>query len=104
MITVGNAFSLNMLTSSTTINMQKLTTEEAIDIVAGNDITSIVGHIDTSAVFSNILGKEIPANRTSFTWENDDPLLIGQYTGPRLPEGATTLPEGATITWWLLKK
>jgi hypothetical protein len=27
-------------------------------------------------------------------------LLVGQYDGPRLPEGATSLPEGATLTWF----
>jgi hypothetical protein len=28
-----------------------------------------------------------------------DRVLVGQYSGTRLPEGATTLPEGATIRW-----
>jgi hypothetical protein len=24
---------------------------------------------------------------------------VGQYTGPRLPEGSKTLPEGASVEW-----
>ena len=26
-------------------------------------------------------------------------LFVGQYKGPRLPEGATALPEGAIVEW-----
>lgn len=29
-------------------------------------------------------------------------LLVGEYIGPPLPEGATELPEGAHIEWWLI--
>lgn len=25
--------------------------------------------------------------------------IVGQYDGPRLPEGAIALPEGASIRW-----
>lgn len=43
--------------------------------------------------------------RFSVDWElgegaEDALTLVGQYRGPRLPDGATTLPEGATIEWW----
>ena len=31
-----------------------------------------------------------------------DVALVGQYSGPRLPEGATTLLEGATIKWMVV--
>jgi hypothetical protein len=29
-------------------------------------------------------------------------MLVAQYTGPRLPEGATTLPPGAKIRFILV--
>jgi hypothetical protein len=29
-------------------------------------------------------------------------VLVAQYRGPRLPEGATELPEGATIEWYVV--
>lgn len=35
-----------------------------------------------------------------FVTEESDRLIFGQYIGPRLPEGVTALPEGATIEWW----
>lgn len=69
---------------------------------AGRDweIVSAVGHSDTARIFSGILGREVEPNRVSVRLEYGDIALIGQYVGPRLPEGATELPEGARIEWW----
>lgn len=67
---------------------------------AGATIGSVVGHADTSALFSAILDRPIAVNRVSVKLEQDTLLLVGQYQGPRLQEGATTLPEGASIEWW----
>lgn len=68
----------------------------------GQAVVSIIGHQDTAAVFSAILGRDLIANRATVRLGPDDRLLVGQYIGPRLPEGATTLPVGASIEWWLV--
>lgn len=68
----------------------------------GDEIVSIVGHADTARLFETILGIPVPVNRQSIKLLPSDRLLVGQYIGPRLPEGATTLPEGARIEWWLI--
>lgn len=68
----------------------------------GAEIVSAVGHESTANIFSAVLDRPIPANRTSVKLDDDSMALIGQYVGPRLPEGATTLPEGATIEWWVV--
>ena len=60
---------------------------------------SVVGHEDTANLFSNLLGMPIPMNRVSITLNKGDVLIVGQYTGPRLPEGTSVLPEGASINW-----
>lgn len=65
-------------------------------------IVSAVGHADTATLLGQELEREVPANRVSISLEPGDVLLVGQYVGPRLPEGATTLPEGATIEWWVV--
>lgn len=67
---------------------------------AGVAIESAVGHADTATLFSAILGRPVACNRASVKLDDDTHLLVGQYIGPRLNEGATTLPEGATIEWW----
>ena len=42
-------------------------------------------------------------NRVSVKLDNPDlHAIIGQYSGPRLEEGATELPEGARIEWWII--
>ena len=105
---VTNAFSINMLpagcsTVAVFSPIRKTTAAELIERAkAAGDFMSAVGHKDTSAVFTTELGTEIKENRINVTLGPADVLIVGQYTGPRLPEGATTLPEGATITWWLV--
>lgn len=68
----------------------------------GAEIISAVGHESTANILSAALCRSIPANRTSVKLDADSLALIGQYVGPRLPEGATTLPEGATLEWWVV--
>ena len=109
-IIISNALSLSMLDRET----QRGSADEAViprpcdDPDAfldeweadGADIESAVGHADTAAVFSAILGRLVAANRVNVKLEAGVVLLVGQYIGQRLPEGASTLPEGARIEWW----
>jgi hypothetical protein len=47
----------------------------------------------------------VPTNRATVSLKKGDTVVVGQYRGSRLPEGATTLPEGATIQWlWVVIK
>ena len=103
---ITNAFSLNMLNATEAqCTMTQITLEHTQKLISAFKYVSAVGHADTATIFSNQLGTVIPCNRmnveltlTKFTDKHS--LLVGQYTGPRLPEGATTLPEGAHIQWW----
>ena len=92
-----NAFSLNMLVGNADIVVREITQGVAASLAA--TCTSAVGHADTAAVFSNVLGVPVPCNRATVALKEGDVALVGQYSGPRLPEGATALPEGATIKW-----
>jgi len=99
-VVVLNAFSINMLVkASHEVMFTPVTIEEAKALLVSG-FSSCVGHPDTARVFSSLLGAEVAMNRTSYSFKSEDVLLVGQYTGPRLPEGASQLPEGATITWW----
>jgi len=60
---------------------------------------SIVGHADTAAVLSSILGMEVKFNRETVSLVKGDTLIVGQYKGPRMEEGCKALPPGATIEW-----
>ena len=95
---VLNAFSLNMVAAfPATVAVKEVTTTEASALA--NGVTSGVGHVDTAAVFSSVLGTSVAMNRATVALTAGDEVLVGQYVGPRMPEGTTTLPEGATIKW-----
>ncbi len=103
MIYITNAFSINMLKASTSpvdVRFLPVSTETVIAELAEADYISAIGHADLAAVVSAEIGREVPANRINVTLSPGDVLLVAQYRGPRLPEGATELPEGATIEWW----
>jgi len=95
-----NAFSINMLNAfPLKVSFKEIALEEAQSILANHAPDSGVGHTDTARVFGGLLGQPVNANRINVSLDAGDKALIGQYKGPRLPEGATSLPEGATIVW-----
>ena len=65
-------------------------------------VVSCVGHADTAAILSKLIGLDLPVNRVSVKLEKGDLLIVGQYVGQRLPEGTIELPEGAAIEWWII--
>lgn len=95
-----NAFSLNMLCGNADVIVRQVSQEVAARLAA--ICTSAVGHADTAAVFSTVLGVTVPCNRATVALKEGDIALVGQYSGPRLQEGATSLPEGATIKWMVV--
>ena len=84
-----NAFSIQMLQNGGVVRFEEIALE---DIPA--DVVSAIGHADTAAVLTNMLGFEVPVNRTSVTLDTETELFVAQLVGGRLPEGSTTLPEG----------
>lgn len=92
-----NAFSLTMLPIGA-MNIVRVKKINPNDVPA--DVESAIGHQDTAKVVSSILGFEVKPNRVSIKMSESDVLYVAQYTGPRLPEGATTLPEGANIEFF----
>ena len=113
MLYICNAFSLGMLpewrlarsSPATHIGIQPVSAEQAMAYIHeaeadGHVVFSAVGHADTARIFSTLLGgRDVPVNRIGITLTVSDRYLIGQYLGPRLPEGVTELPPGARIAW-----
>ncbi len=105
-----NAFSANMLADfPASVTFTELGIAGAALLVATTETTSAVGHADTAAVFSAVLSAEalqpltVACNRSTVVLSAGDCAILGQYSGPRLPEGATQLPEGAEIKWLLVR-
>jgi len=101
---VTNAFSINMLEAKRQeIDFKPLTVDEAREFLLEGPFETAVGHGDTSAILTAHVGVLIQANRVNVEFiPHATRLIVGQYRGPRLEEGTTELPEGATIQWWLV--
>jgi len=120
MIYLSNAFSCQMIPEGVSCTVASSSRDEAAKLLLGDYYdgngefincvsafvgTSVVGHADVAAVIAKALGCPgmIDVNRVSIVLEKDDVLFVAQYIGPRLPEGAKVLPEGATIRWFKAK-
>lgn len=67
------------------------------------EVLSAVGHADTAALIAGLVGAPCPAARISVpALAPGDRHMLALYQGPRLPEGATTLPEGASLAFYEL--
>lgn len=93
---LSNAFSIQMLTSfPANVSISQVKAEDV-----PTDVESCIGHADTANVLTNMLGFDVPCNRVSVTINADTELYVAQVVGGRLPEGATTLPEGFRINFF----
>ena len=103
---VINGFSPNMLPAGVggTVTVRPLEggAAQAAALLEKWGVESAVGHADTAALFTDALGIQIPCERRTVTLRPGDMAILGGYRGPRLPEGATTLPAGAEIEWHLV--
>ena len=86
---LANAFSIQMLQKGGLVRFEEI---DATDIPS--DVTSAVGHADTANVLSDLLGFPVSMNRINVVLDENAVLYVAQLVGGRLPEGATTLPEG----------
>jgi len=95
---LSNAFSLQMLDLQRTSNVEvePLTLDEVKSLLK-EGFVSAVGHQDTGAVLSDMLGLDVPCDRINVHLTPDDVLVVAQITGGRLPEGTTSLPLGFTL-------
>jgi len=105
-----NAFSLNMLPSDADVvklRVRRLAPDEAARKVEYEKkmgrFVSAVGHADTARILSDMLGTYVPPNRVTVRIGRYDEAIVAQYVGPRLPEGATELPPGAEIKFFVVQ-
>lgn len=97
-VILANAFSLQMLSGPVqNLVVTSLTLKEIKVELSSAYFLSIVGHSDTANILTELLGKEVKCNRESIILTQEDILVVAQVIGGRLPEGATTIPEGTEI-------
>lgn len=94
MIYVTNAFSLNMLENHSNKLVITQITKKDFNRALQGEYTSAIGHQQ----MAELIG--VPYNRISVKITKGDILYVAQYSGPRLEEGATKLPDGASIVYY----
>ena len=103
---ITNAVSLNMLppeVQSGGIIFRRLSISEAQRLVhEASEVVSAIGHADTARLVGAQLSIELAPDRRSVVL-GDEYTLVAQYIGPRLPEGATELPSGTRIEYFLVR-
>jgi hypothetical protein len=101
---LSNAFSLNMVFGRSLVQSEPISLEAARRLLAADGVVNAIGHVDTDLVVRDLLGVSglDEGQRLSLVLNPGDELIVAQYRGPRLPEGATSLPEGATIEFLLI--
>ena len=107
MTKLANAFSLNMLNTEVETHVlvtKRISKEEAKELLK-EGFENYIGHKDIANVVSNELGLPVEMNekRPNLLLNPEDVVVIAQYIGPRLPEGATQLPENAKIDYFTVQ-
>ena len=91
-IYVGNVFTFGFLSNKDVdIKSREISWAEFDEVLASTDFINFMGHQDVA----HMVGLE--QNRISISVESGDVVYLAQYDGPRLEEGATVLPQGATL-------
>lgn len=98
-----NAFSLQMVDLPFSGEADEITKEQVRELLKKAKVESAVGHEQTAKILTNELGIGVAFNRVNIHLDHGEVAVIAQITGGRLPEGATTLPEGFGMKYVLLQ-
>lgn len=97
-----SSFSVNLLAHfPAQVQFAPITVEEARALLS-DGFKSVVGHADTALLFSALLGVEVSMCRETAVLSPGTRAVLGQYRGPRLPEGCSRLPAEASIGWFVV--
>ena len=91
-----NAFTPAMLTLPAIVRFEEVT-EAGARVLALAGLESCVGHQGSADLYAAKLGIPMAVNRTNVRLAVGDSALIGQYQGPRLPEGRILTAEELEI-------
>ena len=70
------------------ILVEPISLMRATQILTDGNFVSAIGHEDTAKLLTVILGIEVNTNRVSIVLDHDTELIVAQYSGSRLPDGA----------------
>ena len=97
MTLLTNAFSLQMVAN---LDTSAVIVEKVNPSDVPVDAVSAIGHADCANICSTILNRKVEVNRSSQRLTYGDVVYVAQFVGGRLPEGATSLPEGVELQFF----
>ncbi|MCX7939931.1 MAG: hypothetical protein N2545_10925 [Thermoflexales bacterium] len=109
---ICNSLSINMFASAIGdkpmhVTIERVSTEAAEEFALS--AKPAIGHADTARLVARQIAPQredefvaAAAQRPTLNLTYGDELLVAQYVGPRLPEGATELPPDARIEYFLV--
>jgi hypothetical protein len=116
-----NSFSINMLNTALieevggkTITFRPITPLKAAELVQNGlkseSFKNAVGHSTSDGLIRGQLEEVLPkiegmipkGKRETVKLSGGELVIVGQYIGPRLNEGAIALPENSQIKYWLI--
>lgn len=100
---LANAFDMYMLYKDSTVKFTKITLDQVKKELLDDNVESYINDKDLASVLTNQFGIPVVENPWCFIAEKNEKFIIADYRGPALSEGATSLPEGAKITFWLVE-
>lgn len=106
MLYIVNEFSVDMLTTDmigVNVRFRDMTLNEVHTHlhVAHHIWTSAILDADMARILSYWLMKNIKPNRIKVKLSSFDTVLVCHYDGPKLPEGATKLPDGTEFRFFM---
>ena len=102
-IFLTNAFSLGMLKAGAgaLVEFKPVALSLVREILSKEIWTSAVGHADTAAKLTRLLGVQVRENRVNIALAPGVTIFVAQYDGGRLQEGTRVLPEGSEFVFWV---
>lgn len=104
-IKILNAFTPAMVDLPATVRFEEVAEGTARVLVAVSELVSCVGHQGAADLYAAKLGTSVPMNRVNTKLAPGETALLGQYSGPRLPEGKVLSKEefdAAGVRWMLV--
>ena len=90
MVYLGDAFSAGMLPAEDmTVKFSRATSDVVRRMLDEHPWVSHIANADTAQLLTIELKRQVIANRVGLELCEHDVLIVAQYNGPRLPDGAT---------------
>lgn len=84
------------------MEIQPISQRKTYEILDEFGVDSFVNQPNMAALLGSMLGLEIDVNKELLVLTKDEPIIIAEYIGIKLPPFVSVLPNGAMIKFYLV--